>query len=259
MKNLYSYFAVLTMGALATACFAPSERAEPQTIEPAKKIENSPALPAGNYDVQSASYDDATGLYKLFLLGVPAGQKPHYQTTELQMARLTDEDLAGGKKSHVTFADGNAPVMYLTPEFAISYVHNVTEEHTDPRTGATETVIVNQTTSSWSPFMSAMAGAMVGNMLFSPRYYYPPPYAAGGMMGYGGAGMTRSMAGQEYAQKFGSEPKASKLSKTGMAPRRISGDGLRSTGTGAGSSRLKSPSKPTYKPPRRTGGFGRRR
>jgi hypothetical protein len=248
------------MGAFATsACFAPSAPSEPETIEPAKKIENSPPLPAGNYDVQNASYDDATGVYKMFVLGAPAGSKPHYQTTELQMARLTDEEIAAGKKSYLKFGDGNAPVLYLTPDFAISYVHNVTEEHVDQRSGKSETVVVAQQTSTWSPFMSAMAGMAIGNMLFSPRYYYPPPYAAGGMTGYGGAGMTRSMAGQEYAQKFGSEPKAARLSKTGMAPRRVSANSLRSTGTGAGSSRLKTPAKPSYKPPRRTGGFGRRR
>jgi hypothetical protein len=122
-----------------------------------------------------------------------------------------------------------------------------------------ETVVVGQQTSSWSPFFAGMTGAMIGNMLFAPRYYYPPPYAAGGMMGYGGYGDTRQIASQSYAQRYGSEPQASRLSKTGMAPRRVSQDSLRSTGSGAGASRMKQPSRVPARPRRSVGGFGRRR
>lgn len=244
----------------ATACLdaSPRDKRTAEAIEPAKPIENSPRLPAGKYDVQSARYDDATGQYQLFLLGVPQGVKPLYQHTEMQMARIPDEQIAEGKKSYLEVAEDGAAAMYLTPEFQIAYVHNVTEEQINPATQQPETVVVQQHTSSWSPFMAGMTGAMIGNMLFAPRYYFPPPYAAGGMVGYGGVGQTRQIASQSYAQKFGSEPQASRLSKTGMAPRKVSQNGLRSTGSGAGSSRMKQPARPA-RPARRGFGFGRRR
>jgi hypothetical protein len=247
----------------ATSCFDGGPYAQKRgggqaETEAPKPIEKSPPLPAGSYEIQNASYDDATGLYRLFLLGVPQGRKPLYQHTDVQMARLSDEELAAGKKSALRFDESEAPVLYLTPDFQISYVHNLTEDRIDPATQRAETVVVGQQTSMWSPFMSAMAGAAIGNMLFSPRYYFPPPYSPGGMIGYGGEGQTRALASQAYAQRFGNEPNAVKLSKTGMAPRRVSPDSLRSTGSGAGSSRLKKATRPTA-PPRRKFGFGRRR
>lgn len=253
----------ITVGAsvlLLSACLdsAPRDQRSAEAIEPAKPIENSPNLPAGKYDIQNARYDDATGQYQVFLLGLPPGTKPLFQHTDVQLARLSDEQVQAGQKSFMEVGESGAPVMYLTPDFQLAYVHNVTEERINPVTQQPETIIVQQQTSSWSPFMSAMAGAMIGNMLFAPRYYYPPPYAAGGMMGYGGMGETRQLASQGYAQKFGSEPQASRLSKTGMAPKRVSADSLRNTGSGAGSSRLKTPPRPA-KPARRGFGFGRRR
>lgn len=223
-----------------------------------RPIERSPPLPRGAYDVQSVSYDDATGVYQMFLLGTPPGTPAAYRSNDLRMARIEDSALASGKKSYLEVND-SAPTLYLTPDFSIAYVHNVTEEQVNPRTGEPELVVLRQETSTWSPFMSAMAGAAVGNMLFAPRYYYPPPYSPGSMAGYGSVGMTRSLASEQYTQRFGREPQAARVSKTGIAPRRTDTGSLRPTGRGAGASTFSrgnswKPSKPT-----RSFGFGRRR
>ena len=79
-------------------------------------------------------------------------------------------------------------VVRLPQDFAVQYTHNVVEE----RGG--QQVVIRQESSTWSPFMGVMTGMMVGNMLFGPRYYYPPPYMAGGMSGVGGAGLSRQAA-----------------------------------------------------------------
>jgi hypothetical protein len=252
----------LIAGALALeACLedGASRRTEVETVEAPKPIVSSPPLPKGTYPVQSVGYDDASGSFEIFLLGAPEGHKPLFRHTEVQMARLTDEAIAAGKKSELEVTEDGKNVLRLTPEFQITYVHNQTEEHVDPATGQRETVIVAQQTTHWSPFLSAMTGAMIGNMLFAPRYYYPPPYVAGGMQGYGGVGESKAVAAQSYAQRYGAEPKPAKLSRTGMTPRRVNPGSLRSSGSGAGSSRLKTGSRPPKRSPFGGGGFGRRR
>jgi hypothetical protein len=190
------------------------------------------------------------------------------------MARLTDAEVAAGKASarldvdqpappETVPADGSAAtpggtvagaVARLPQSFAIQYTHNVVEE----RNG--QPVVIRQESSTWSPFMSAMAGVAVGNMLFGPRYYFPPPYMGGAMTGFGGTGMTPTAAAQSYTQQHGKAPQATKLSQSGYA--KAPSSSLKSTGAGAGSSRLKQPGTSTpMKAPRRSfgGGFGRRR
>lgn len=242
--------AVLT----ASACNLPApEGVADARPEKAAPVAESPALPQGAYDVQSISYDDASGAYRVFLLAPPAGHAPLYVSTQLRMARLSDEDLAAGKKSALV-VDAEGAVATLTPDFQIAYTHNVTEE----RGG--EVVVVRQETSTWSPFMSAMTGAMIGNMLFAPRYYYPPPYVGGGVLrGVGGSGATASLAAGDYAQKHGSAPKSTVLSKSGYS--KMPSSSLKSTGSGAGASRLKTtkPVSPIRRSPFGGRGFGRRR
>ena len=148
-------------------------------------------------------------------------------------------------------ADGS--VAHIPETFEIQYTHNVVEE----RGG--QQVVVRHERSTWSPFMSVVAGMAVGNMLFGPRYYYPPPYAGGRMTGYGGAGTTMGAAQQSYQKTHGKLPQATRLSSSGYS-KAPSSSKLKSSGKGVGSSRLQKGSKPVKMPKRSFGGgFGRRR
>jgi hypothetical protein len=314
MRSLSLALSVLLTGTVACVPSTPPP-------EPAPKVVETPPLPAGSYEIQSISYDDADGAYRLFLVNPPPGRPPVVVATSLQMARLTDAELAAGKKTArldvdqpqpaeaaaavpaaaaavpaaaaadgavaaavptaaaaaaadaaaavpaaavpAAAADAAAPVAAgavvtgavarLPPDFVIEYTHNVVE------TQGGQQVVVRQERSTWSPFMSAMAGVAVGNMLFGPRYYYPPPYMGGAMTGFGGAGATPSAAAQSYTQQHGKAPQATKLSQSGYA--KAPSSSLKSTGSGAGSSRLKQPASKPFKAPKKSfgRGFGRRR
>src|SRR5262245_53737205 len=98
MKLKFRHLALPTLTIfVAAACFDVKSRdrqkAETQALEPAQRIENSPLLPHGSYGVQSAAYDDASGSYKIFLLGAPPEYKALFQHTDVKMARITDEEL----------------------------------------------------------------------------------------------------------------------------------------------------------------------
>lgn len=209
------------------------------TPKPVPPRTDASTLPDGNYNVQSVSYDDASGTYRVFLLNPPAGHRPLFQASQVKMARLDDQALATGAKSRLTVENGE-PVLLLTPDFQIAYTHNVTEERVNPQSGAKETVVVRQESSFWTPFMASMAGSMIANSLFTPMYVVPPAYSPGGLAGLGGQGATPQLANEAYRQKHGSLPPAARLSasgstfKTGPAP----AGALRPTGSGAGSSRL---------------------
>jgi len=51
----------------------------------------------GQYPVQQATFNDADGEYSLILLNTPA--TPTFRTTNLQMARLTDEEIKAGQRA----------------------------------------------------------------------------------------------------------------------------------------------------------------
>ena len=258
------------VGTVACQGEAPPEKAVP--------VEVSPPLPAGSYEVQSISYDDADGAYRVFLVNPPPGSRPVYVAVDLPMARLTDEEVKLGKVTARLDVDQPGPavpaegaaaavvdaaavpaavvlgaVVRLPQDFAVQYTHNVVEE----RGG--QQVVIRQESSTWSPFMGVMTGMMVGNMLFGPRYYYPPPYMAGGMSGVGGAGLSRQAAASSYTQQHGKAPQATRLSSSGYA--KAPSSSMKATGSGAGSTRLKSTGASTG-PAKRSfggGGFGRRR
>jgi hypothetical protein len=215
-------------------------------------VESSP-LPSGSYDVQSISYDDADGGWRVFLLSPPAGAKPVYATANLKLARLSDEDVAAGRAKARLDVDGEGTTARLPADFQVQYTHNVTEDR------AGQVVVVRQESTTWSPFVSAMAGAALGNMLFSPMYVYPPPYVGGALSGYGGYGASRTAAQASYQQSHGALPQPAKLSQSGYAKRPSSM--LKSTGSGAGSSKLRSGTSSSPKPRSSfgSGGFGRRR
>lgn len=226
----------------------------PEQLEQGKPVAESPPLPPGSYDVQSIAYDDADGGWRVFLLSPPSSHKPLFTTANLRLARLSDEEVAAGKTSARLDVDADGPTARLPAEFQVQYTHNVTEDR-----GGGQVVVVRQESTTWSPFVSAMAGAALGNMLFSPMYVYPPPYVGGRLAGYGGYGATRVAAQSSFQQSHGSLPQPAKLSKSGYAKAPTSS--LKSTGSGAGSSRLKS-GAPTSGRPKSSfggGGFGRRR
>lgn len=205
----------------------------------------------GQYPVQQATYNDANGQYSLMLLNTPAGQSPVYETTDLQMASLTEEEIKASKGSYAEISSDRA-VLHLTQDFKIEYVHNVTENRTNSSTGQTETVIVRRESNFWTPFAGALAGQVVGNMLFSPQYYVPPVYQGGGtMVGYGGYGRSYDRAVQQYQTRYQSPPPAVRnrqtLRTTGnlnspstnRTTRQQQGNTNRSTGSGAGTTNLR--------------------
>src|SRR6478672_94505 len=228
-------------------------------------------LPEGTYSVQQATYDDANGEYSIMLLNTPPGTPSVYRTTDVQMARLTDEEISAGKKSYLESTNGQA-VLHLTEDFKIAYVHNVTETQNNPQTGQPQTVVVRQESSFWTPFAGAIAGQVVGNLLFRPHYYMPPVYQPGvALVGYGGYGTSYSQAVERYQTRYQAPPLAVKnrqtLRTTGRlnspsrnqpsAVRRTPSSGSRSTGSGFGSSNLRpsNGSRPT-RTERSTSSFG---
>ena len=226
-------------------------------------------LAEGKYPVQQAAYNDANGEYSLMLLNTPPGNPPVYRTTDLQMARLTDEEIDAGTETYLQVKD-NQGVMHLTEDFKIEYVHNVTETQTNAQTGQQETVIVRRESSFWTPFAGAVAGQLVGNMLFSPRYYVPPVYQPGVVMsGYGGYGSTYSQAEREYQNRYQEPPAAAKnrqvlrttgsLRSTTSSPTtktKKSTTSTKTTGSGFGSSKLGTSGKSKSSPVKRRTSFG---
>jgi hypothetical protein len=193
------------------------------------------------------------------LLNTPGGTAPTFETTNLQMARLTDEQIAQGEKTSVEI-NGDSAVMYLTEDFKIEYVHNVTQVQENPQTGQRETVVVRQESNFWSPFAGALAGQALGSLLFRPQFYVPPVYQTGRpLTGYGGFGSTYSGAVDQYRSAHNAPPPAVKnrqtLRTTGNIRRYPSGTsntvrrpattGNKSTGSGFGSSQLR-PSNKSY-------------
>jgi hypothetical protein len=247
-----SLFLVVVAGALSlgtAGCFGGEEPLERGT----PVVESAP-LPAGSYDVQSIAYDDADGGWRVFLLAPPAGVKPLFTTSNLKLARLSDEELAAGKTKARLDVDSEGPTARLPADFQVQYTHNVTEDR-----GNGQVVVVRQESTTWSPFVSAMAGAALGNMLFSPMYVYPPPYAGGALSGYGGYGASRTAAQASFQQSHGALPQSAKLSQSGYSKRPSSM--LKSTGSGAGSSKLSTGTSSSSRPRSSfgSGGFGRRR
>jgi hypothetical protein len=259
-KKLTALSLVLTLGLLPLGCSAekPDSAVATNTQQQAKT-----KLADGKYNVQQATYDDGTGAYTVFLLNTTP---PTFRDTAVQMARLTPEEEKAGEKGYLKVEGGKAS-LHVPEKFQISYVHNVTEEKTNEQTGQKETVVVRQESSFWTPFLGAMAGNMVANALFAPRYYMPPAYSAGGLRGYGGYGNTYDRAIGQYQSRYGSPPLAVQnqraLRTTGLSrtPRNDSfsrSSQNRSTGSGFGGSNLRRSggNEQQYRSAPRSGGFG---
>lgn len=216
-------------------------------------------LSEGKYPVQQATYDDLNGEYSLMLLNTSPGTPPIFRSNDLQMARLTDEEISAGEKTYLEVNGGQA-VMHLSEDFRIEYVHNVTETQTDPQTGQQETVIVRQQSGFWAPFAGAIAGQALGSLLFRPQYYVPPVYQPGRVLtGYGGYGSSYGQAVDRYQTRYQAPPPVVRnrqaLRTTGRLRnatsssqrntiRRTSPSNSRATGSGFGSSTLRQSDKP---------------
>lgn len=254
-------FLALTLCWTTVACGGSNE-----TTPNARNV-NSPVAAAptqlkdGQYPVQQATYNDVDGEYTLTLLNTPAGTPPTFRTTNLQMARLTDEEIKAGQKSYLKVENGQ-PAFYLTEDFKIEYVHAVTETQTNPQTGQQETVVVRQEGGSfWAPFAGAAAGSIagqvIGNALFRPQHYVPPVYQPGTsvLRGYGGYGSSYDQAVDRYQSRYNAPPVAVRNRQTLRTTGRIRtpssfgqpavrtspriNTGNRSTGSGFGSSTLR--------------------
>ncbi|MGP0129185.1 MAG: hypothetical protein ACTMUB_07960 [cyanobacterium endosymbiont of Rhopalodia musculus] len=246
------------------ACSSPTTLTQSSSTSKSSSVISPNQVNKGTYPVQQASYDDADGTYTLMLLNTPAGTSSAYRTADLQMARLTDEQIANGDQTSVEVT-GNEAIMFLTKDFKIEYVHTVTETQTNPQTGQPQSVVVHRESNFWTPFAGALVGQAVGNLLFSPRYYVPPMYQSGGIIrGYGGYGNTYTQAVDSYRSRYNAPPAAVQnreiLRTSGNLRRspstsRSSPNSSQSSGSGVGSSRLKTSgrSKPTT---RRRSGFG---
>jgi hypothetical protein len=234
-------------------------------------IQTQSQIADGEYPVQQATFDDADGEYTLMLLNAPSSS---FRTKQLQMARLTDEQIKEGKKSYLK-VENKEPVFYLTEDFKIAYVHNVSEERTNPTTGRTESTVVRQESNFWSPFAGSIAGSIagqaIGSMLFRPQHYMPPQFQSGGglMTGYGGYGRTYGDAVGSYQQRY-QQPPAVERNRTAFRSNgnirsndrdtvktpRDTTNRDRSTGSGFGSSDLKNGKTPQNAEPRSRGSFG---
>ncbi len=265
LRRLVIIFMALTLSITSLACGSGNEdrssqtqtQQSPTSVQTPKVSNNTNQKPIadGKYPVQQATYNDANGEYTLMLLNTPAGTPPVYRTTNLQMARLTDEEVKASEKTYFKSENGQVS-LHMPEDFKIEYVHNVTQSQTNPQTGQKETVVIKQESSFWKPFAGAVAGQVAGqvisNMLFRPQYYVPPVYSAGGMSGYGGYGNNYGQAIQSYQNRYNSPPPAvvnrTTLRTTGRLNNNLdrpnantnrSVERTRATGSGFGSSNLR--------------------
>jgi hypothetical protein len=260
-KKFTALSLVVILGLLPLGCAA--EKPDSAVATNSTQQQAPTKLADGKYDVQQATYDDGTGVYTVFLLNTTP---PSFRDPALQMARLTAEEEKAGQKGYLKVEGGKAS-LHIPEKFQISYVHNVTEEKTNEQTGQKETVVVRQESSFWTPFLGAMAGNMVANALFAPRYYMPPAYSAGGLRGYGGSGTSYNQAIGQYQSRYGKAPLAVQnqraLRTTGLS-RNPRTDSLsrstqnRSTGSGFGGSNLQRSggNDQQYRSAPKSGGFG---
>ncbi|QDL08968.1 hypothetical protein DP113_14560 [Brasilonema octagenarum UFV-E1] len=290
VRKLTAVFLALSLCVTTVACGGGgSDKATPQASSTTQTTTATTKLNDGQYPVQQANYNDADGEYTLLLLNATP---PSFKSQNLQMARLTDDEIKQGKKSYLKVENGQ-PALYLTEDFKIDYVHNVTETKTNPQTGQQETVVVRQQNSFWAPFAGSVAGSIagqaIGSMLFRPQHYVPPVYQPGGVLtGYGGYGSSYGDAVSSYRSRYNAAPAVERnrtsFRSTGTIRRSYPGNsstvrqttpntGSRSTGSGFGGSTLRpsgnsnvrrSPSGSSFgsggrsRVPR-SSGFGRRR
>lgn len=269
LRRLLVYMMVLTLAVSAVSCGGAPSGADPTTRNSdAQTSTQAPQnrLSDGEYPIQQATYDDSTGEYTIMVLNTKSGDSPVYRATNLQMARLTNEEISQGKKTSLRIEKGQ-PALYLTEDFKIEYVHNVTENVTNPQTGQPETVVVRQESSFWTPFAGALAGQALGSLLFRPQYYFPPVYQPGiGLSGFGGYGRTYNQAVSSYQTRYNAAPNEVRNRQNFRTTGRLrtpNGQTIganrsrdRATGTGYGTNTLRRSNSDRTNSTNRSRGFG---
>jgi hypothetical protein len=287
LRRLVIIFMALTLSVTSVACGSGNNERSNQgqtqttTTQSPSLSNNTTQTPIadGKYPVQQATYNDANGEYSLMLLNTPAGTPPAYRTTNLQMARLTDEEVKANEKAYFKSENGQTS-LHIPQDFKIEYVHNVTQTQTNAQTGQKETVVVRRESNFWAPFAGAVAGQIAGqaisNALFRPQYYVPPVYnSGGGLFGYGGYGRTYGQAVTIYQNTYNAPPPAVVNRTTLRTTGRLNNSNFgttnrtntnttnrtRSTGAGFGSSTLRQSGRSTVRqttPSNRSFGSGGR-
>lgn len=257
MRKFTAVFLALSLCLTTVGCGGADQASTPKARNASQTATNSTAntkLSDGQYDVQQATFDDGSGQYTLFLINA---NPPTFKSENLQMARLTDDEVKQGKKSYLKVENGQ-PAFYLTPDFKIEYVHNVTENRTNPQTGQQEPVVVRQQNSFWAPFAGSVAGSIagqaIGSLLFRPQHYVPPAYQPGVSVlnGYGGYGSTYGQAVNSYRTRYNAPP-AVERNRTAF---RSTGS-IRSSYPGSGNSTVRTAPRPYTGNSRSTGsGYG---
>ncbi len=238
LRKLIIVFMAITLCCTTVACGSKEETKNPTSNNPALTTTKNAGtkLADGKYPVQQATYNDANGEYSVMLLNTPAGTPPLFRNTNLQMAKLTEEEVKAKETAYLKTENGQA-ALHIPEDFKIEYVHNVTQEQTNAQTGQRETVVVRREGGGfWSPFAGAIAGQVVGNMLFRPQHYVPPMYQPGiPMMGYGGYGNTYDRAVGNYQERYQQPPAAVRNRTTLRSTGRLGNSGFGSSGNGFGS------------------------
>jgi len=198
---------VVLLGVVGTSCGSPSVDASANKPSPTPQAATqNTRIADGQYPIQQATYDDGTGEYQMALLNTAPGQSAVFKTDNLQMARLTDEEVTQ-KTGNYLKVEKSQPSLHISEDFKIEYVHNVTETAQDPQTGQPQTVVVRQESNFWAPFAGAVAGQAVGSLLFRPQYYFPPVYQPGvALSGHGGYGRTYDQAASNYRTRYQAPP-----------------------------------------------------
>ncbi|MEP0918439.1 hypothetical protein NC981_16545 [Leptolyngbya sp. DQ-M1] len=240
-----------------------------ESNRPAATSRATQKLPDGKFAVQQATFDDGTGEYTVLLRDTPAGVNSSFRTENLPLAQLTPEEVSAGQKGYLKSENGQVS-LHIPEDFKIEYVHNVTENVTNPQTGRTETVVVRQEPNFWAPFAGAVAGQAIGSLLFRPQYYVPPFYQPGvPMTGFGGYGSSYGQAVNRYQQRYQAPPAVERNRQVFRSTGRIGSPGFnnprvarprisndRPTGSGYGTSTLRRSNRSTPSRINRPGGFG---
>ncbi|KAM3115729.1 hypothetical protein [Phormidesmis sp. 146-33] len=244
-------------------------QASPQANRATETRNGETKLPNGQYPLQQATYNDADGEYTVLLRDTPPGTPSAFRTTNLPLAQLTPEEIKAGQKGYLK-VENNQASLHIPEDFKIEYVHNVTENVTNPQTGERQTVVVRQEPSFWTPFAGALAGQAIGSLLFRPQYYVPPVYQPGiPLSGFGGYGSSYNQAVNRYQQRYQAPPAAVRNRQAFRSTGRINSPGYsnptvrrpavrndRPTGSGYGSSTLRRSNRSTPSRVNRPSSFG---
>ncbi|MBW4514344.1 MAG: hypothetical protein KME11_03880 [Timaviella obliquedivisa GSE-PSE-MK23-08B] len=247
LRRAIAFSMVILLGVVTTSCGSPSVDASANNTPATQQqtASQNTRITDGKYPIQQANYDDGTGEYQLALLNTVPGQPAIFKTDNLQMARLTDEEVMQKTGNYLKVENGQ-PSLHIAEDFKIEYVHNVTETVADPQTGQPQTVVVRQESNFWAPFAGAVAGQAVGSLLFRPQYYFPPVYQPGGILrGHGGYGRTYDQAASNYRTRYQAPPAEVKNRQV-----------FRSTGRVRSPQTTTRPRTPTTQPRSSGSGFG---